>query len=183
MDRPRFAKGQFILQGVIVVGDARTAMLREKTSGKVHRVEKGKEINGVTVFQIDPQVVTIGIGDDRETLPLTVQRAGGPAPVAPTASVPPPPGNVAQGPFGPQSSPFPQPGQQPGAPNTQQQHQQPPTFAGAPPFPSTQPPGALPVQPPVVAPGAAGAPQASTAPMSPEELLARRRARRAQQNQ
>src|SRR4029079_876041 len=42
-------KGQYTLQGVIAVGDLRIALLREKTSGRVHRLEKGKELNGVTL--------------------------------------------------------------------------------------------------------------------------------------
>jgi len=167
---PAFQRGQFTLQGVIVAGGSRTAMLREKSSGRVHRAEAGGEINGVKVIQIDPQVVTLGVGDEREVVPLVVQRPGsGTAPAVPPSAA------VMQGPFGPPASAFPQrpPDQpQPVAPPGAQ-----PLTAGGPAFPTAA------GQP---APGAAAPPgtaQPATAPMTPEELLARRRARRAQQNQ
>lgn len=184
---PAFQRGQYTLQGVIVVGTNRTAMLREKSSGRVHRVGVGNELGGgVKVFEIQPQMVVLGVGEEKENVPLTVQRPG--APGAPAAAAPAP---LAQGPFGAQSSPFPT-APAPGTPGG------PPIFPAAPPqqpgapaspFPRATPPA--PAQPPgaPTAPGAAppaappGAPQATTAPMTPEELLARRRARRAQQNQ
>lgn len=167
---PAFQRGQFTLQGVIVAGGSRTAMLREKSSGRIHRAEAGGEINGVKVIQIDPQVVTLGVGDEREVVPLVVQRPG-----TGTAAAVPPPATAMQGPFGPPASAFParppnqpQPVPPPGAQ---------PLTAGGPAFPTAsggQVPGAA------APPGTA---QPATAPMSPEELLARRRARRAQQNQ
>jgi hypothetical protein len=166
---PAFQRGQFTLQGVIVAGNSRTAMLREKSSGKIHRVETGREINGIKVIQIDPSVVTLGVGDERETVPLVVQRPG--APGTPGAPVP---ATAAQaGPFGAPAPSAPPPGQAP--PGGQ------PLTAGGPAFP-TQPRQGVPAQsgPSTAAPGAA---PSAAAPMSPEELLARRRARRAQQNQ
>jgi hypothetical protein len=154
-------------------------MLREKTSGRIHRVEAGGEVNGVKVVQIDPAAVTLGMGDERELVPLVVQRPGGAAPGAPqqAGAAPPvfagPPG----GPFGAQPSPFPQAAAaQPGT--------APAPVPGAQPLArrdmSSQPP------PPGASAPAAGAPGTypqSAAPMTAEELLARRRARRAQQNQ
>lgn len=164
---PAFQRGQFTLQGVIIAGGSRTAMLHEKSSGRIHRVEAGREINGVKVIQIDPQVVTLGVGDEREVVPLVVQRqaAGAAAAAAPM-----------QGPFGPPSSAFPpRPANPPqAAPPSGSQ----PLTAGGPAFPTTA--RQLSVPGPVVPPGTA---QPGTAPMSPEELLARRRARRAQQDQ
>lgn len=170
---PAFQRGQFTLQGVIIAGSNRTAMLREKTSGRIHRVEAGREINGIKVVQIDPQVVTLGVGEERETVPLVVQRPGAGA----AASTPPPPAAAMQGPFAGPSSAFPArpPGQPQAAPPGGQ-----PLTAGGPAFP-TAPPGQSPGAPAAMtAPGAASP---AAAPMSPEELLARRRARRAQQNQ
>jgi general secretion pathway protein N len=165
-----FQRGQFTLQGVIVAAGSRTAMLREKSSGRIHRVEAGREINGVKVIQIDPQVVTLGVGDEREVVPLVVQRPG-----TGTAAAVPPPAAAMQGPFGPPASGF------PARPPSQPQPVPPPggqpLTAGGPAFPTA------PGQP---VPGAAtppGTAQPAAAPMSPEELLARRRARRAQQNQ
>ncbi|HYC34800.1 MAG TPA: hypothetical protein VEC19_00125 [Usitatibacter sp.] len=172
---PAFQRGQFTLQGVIVAGTNRTAMLREKSSGRVHRVETGKEVNGIKVVQIDPVAVTLGMGEEREVLPLTVQRPGAPAAGAPPAPV------AQGGPFAPAPSPFPAataaappPGMpQPAGPAFSRPGQPVARPNVVPPTPSVQ---AGQAPPP-------GTPQATTAPMSAEELLARRRARRAQQNQ
>ena len=43
------AKGQYVLLGVIVVGDNRTAMLKEKSTGRVFHVERGKDVNGIKI--------------------------------------------------------------------------------------------------------------------------------------
>jgi hypothetical protein len=167
--QPAFQRGQFTLQGVIIAGDSRTAMLREKSSGRIHRVEAGREINGVKVIQIDPHVVTLGVGDEREVVPLVVQRqAAGAAPAAAAAA-------AMQGPFGPSSASAAPPAMPPqSVPRPGGQ----PLTTGGPAFPTTA--RQLSVPGPVVSPGTA---QPGTAPMSPEELLARRRARRAQQDQ
>jgi len=158
-----FERGQYVLQGVIVVGDQRTALLKEKTSGRIHRVDKGKDVNGVTVEAVEPTKVTLAMGGERETLNLTVQKAGGPgAPGAPVAHADP-------GPFA-------------NAPA------QPAAAAAAAPVPAL---GTPPVTvPPASARGVAPAtanqvpsPQATGQPMTPEELLARRRARRNQPTQ
>ena len=184
---PAIQRGQFTLQGVIIVGDNKTAMLREKSNGKIHRVETGREINGMKVTQIDPTQVVIGIGDELEVLPLTVQRPGA---VAGAPGGPPGAQAAAGGPFAAPApaSPFPaaQPGQPPAAaaaaagPGFARPGGAVPGFPGAPAANPTSPaaPGAAPG-----APGSPNNPQATTAPMTPEELLARRRARRAQQNQ
>lgn len=167
---PAFQRGQFTLQGVIVAGGSRTAMLREKSSGRIHRAETGGEINGVKVIQIDPQVVTLGVGDEREVVPLVVQRPG-----TGTAAAAPPPAAAMQGPFGPPASAF------PARPPNQPQPVPPPggqpLTAGGPAFPTA------PRQPVPGAVAPSGTAQPNATPMSPEELLARRRARRAQQNQ
>lgn len=183
--QPAFVRGRFTLQGVIVAGDNRTAMLREKATGRVHRVETGKEIDGIKIVQIDPTVVTLGVGDEREIVPLSVQRPGAQVAGAPPAApgAPPPAAFAAQGPFGATAAP----GAPvvPGAP-------QPLTAAGSPfpartmtPQPPVQPPGAPPPTAAATpAPAPPGGPVTTPAPpMSPEELMARRRARRAQQDQ
>jgi hypothetical protein len=183
-----FAPGQFILQGVIVAGGTNIAMLKEKTSGRVHRVEKGREVNGIQVAEVEPEKVTLAQGDAREVIELRVTRPGAPGvPGAP----PPPPVASSAGPFAgvaPARGTTP-PGVPPGVPPT-----------GAPPIPSAvaaPPPGSpfgAPPRPPPVPPTSAGPmppgpanpatpqvpQQATTAPMTPEELLARRRARRNQ---
>jgi hypothetical protein len=152
-------KGQFILQGVTISGDTRIALLREKTSGRTLRVERGKEVNGVTLASVDPDRVVLALGGDREELVLTVQK--GPAP--PPQPMP-GPGPVAPMPMpvAPVAPPFAPPVGQP--------------VTGAGPF---LPPGFNPT-PPAAAP-AKSAPQAAQAPatpLTPEEILARRRARR-----
>jgi hypothetical protein len=158
-----FERGQYVLQGVIVVGDQRTALLKEKTSGRIHRVDKGKDLNGVTVEAVEPTKVTLAMGGERETLNLTVQKAAAAGtPGAPVA---------AHGDGGP--------------------------FANAPAHPAAGTAAAAPVpahSPPVTVPPASNripqatpyqvpTPQAAGQPMTPEELLARRRARRNQPTQ
>jgi hypothetical protein len=174
-------RGQFVLQGVTVAGDIRIAMLREKASGRLHRVERGKEINGIKVAQIERDSVTLGQGDDKEVLTLQVQKAGAGAPPAPTPVAGAP---AVQGPFavGPPTQ-VPTPAVPPPGGFTGQPPMNP---AGLPSGPqqSLIPPGGSPPLPPPSATNPSGqvVPQA-TAPMSPEELLARRRARRTQQTQ
>jgi hypothetical protein len=147
----RFQKGQFALQGVISAGDLRIAMLKEKTNGHIYRVEQGKDVNGIIVERIDPEAVTLAQGGDREVLALTVQK-GPQGPVGPHAS----------GPFVPVPEVNP---------------------AGAPPIPPVPgqpfvPPGAMPGALPGNPLTRSAAEQASKQ-LTPEELLARRRARRA----
>ena len=112
-----YTPGQFVLQGVIVAGGTRTAMLREKSTGKMHRVEAGRDVNGIRVAQIDAEAVTLTQGADREVLQLQVQRpsatpgaapgaAAGPfGPVTPAPPAPPVPGVAVQ----PSGVPVPQP--------------------------------------------------------------------------
>ena len=159
-----FERGQYVLQGVIVVGDQRTALLKEKTSGRVHRVDKGKDFNGVTVEAVEPTKVTLAMGGERETLNLTVQKAGGPgAPGAPAAAHP-------------EGGPFAAAAAQPAGAAAASQ---PPPQLGAPPI--TVPPASARV--PHATPNPVPSPTARGQPMTPEELLARRRARRNQPTQ
>lgn len=179
-----FPKGQYTLQGVIVAGTTRIAMLREKTSGRVHRVEKGRELNGIRVAEVEPESVTLAQGDDREVIELRVQRPGAPGapPAAPATAA------AGTGPFAGVGPRGPAPGTPPGTP----------PGVAVPPAPSAPPPGnpfgSIP-RPPQTSPGplapvpganpanpaSAAVPQdPSAAPMTPEELLARRRARRNQ---
>jgi hypothetical protein len=171
-------KGQYTLQGVIAVGDLRIALLKEKTSGKVIRVERGKDVNGITLSVVDPDKVTLAQGGDEEVLTLQVSKAA-PTPAGGNPAVAAPP--QSSGPFAT--------GQQPGAaPNVPGGPT--PAAVGATPSPPVAPPGAA-------APAAAGAanpaqrsgfgpfqanpssnPTDAATPMTPEELLARRRARR-----
>jgi hypothetical protein len=170
---PTFNRGQFQLLGVIIAGNSKTAMLREKASGKIHRVDLGREVNGIKVASIERDTVTLAQGGETEVVPLQVQKAAAAAAVASTAGAA---GPFAQAPGQPIAHPVP-----PGA------HPQPPAHPTAPPAPFQLPPasaallGVPPPGTPQAAAAAAAAPQATT-PLSPEELLARRRARRTQPN-
>jgi hypothetical protein len=167
-----FQPGQFVLQGVTIAGDTRIALLREKSTGRTHRIERGHEVNGIKVAEVQPEQVTLAQGGQTETLTLSVQKpAGATSPVQagpfapPTPAQAPPPVATGVGPPPTQAAtPMAIPGVTPGIPS--------PSSTGFPPIPGA---GANPLQPP--------APQAGSTPMSPEELLARRRARRNQQNQ
>ena len=166
--KPAFARGQFVLQGVIAVGDQRTALLREKSSGRIHRVETGKDVNGIKVEKIEATEVVLAMSGERETVALTVQRPAGPA--GPGAVTPGDPGPFGMPTAQPPVVAAPVPA---GAPGTE-----------APPGPGRTPPGSpSPAARGSPNTGAAAAGQPATQPMSPEELLARRRARRNQPTQ
>ncbi len=164
--KPAFARGQFVLQGVIVVGDQRTALLREKASGRIHRVDRGKDLNGILVESIEPTEVTLASGGERERIALVVQRPEGAAKVAATAAEP------AQGPFGAAAhAATPAPAAGAAAPAS-------PTAN-----PARVPTGANPAARTTATNTAPTGAPSTTQPMSPEELLARRRARRNQPTQ
>jgi len=149
-----FQKGQFVLQGVIAVGNDKVAMLKEKSTGKIHRVQLGNDVNGIKVAQIDPEQVTLTMGADREVLPMLVQKAPG--------------GKEAPAAFPAASGPFPA--------------QREPEASPANPAPASAPVPGQPFAAPVpLQPGQAANPVArpdTPATLTPEELLARRRARR-----
>ncbi len=179
--QPTVVRGQYILLGITVAGSTRIAILREKASGRIHRVEKGKDLGSIKVAGVDPEVVTLNHGAEQEVLTLQVQRpvAGAPQAAAAAAVVP------GGGPFAnsapPQPAPAAPPAPPPGAPPPGSQ-----PAAMAQPF-GTQslaaPGGMMPVPPSAANASGVAVPQAASAPMSPEELLARRRARRVQQTQ
>jgi hypothetical protein len=184
------AKGQFILTGVISAGGMKIALLREKSSGRVVRVEQGKDVNGLTVAQIEPEQVTLAQGGDQEVVPLLVTKGAAPAPI------PAVPGAAsAAGPFGAPAAPNAAPGANPAARPpvvTQPVVAQPaaPPGQGANPASLFGPrPGGLTPGNNYIPPAPAPDPTTSTpptsqaAPLTPEELLARRRARRTQQSQ
>lgn len=84
----RVAKDQFQLQGTIVVKGLDIALLREKQSGKVVRVEKGAPVSDMNLAEVYPDRVVLRAGEDSETLMLSV--ATGPAsnPVTPASAQP-----------------------------------------------------------------------------------------------
>lgn len=179
---PAISRGQYILQGVTIVGDLRIALLKDKTGGRVFRVEKGRELNGITLSEVEPDRVTLRSGSDSEVIPLNVQRgapgSGAPsgAPAASAAAVGGPFTAPAAPPAAPPSQPPPaaasdasRPAGGAQAPNSGLPNGGPADFGPRP-------------RPAAPAQGASGAAQ-EAAPMSAEELLARRRARRQGQSQ
>jgi general secretion pathway protein N len=176
-------KGQFTLTGVTIAGPLKIALLREKSSGRVIRVEEGKDVNGITVAQVDPEQVKLTQGGDHEVVQLLVTKgAPGPPPANPTASA------ASAGPFGPVAGPPPSPA----GVNPNARAAPPPAAASAPaqpPNPNVNPNSLFGPRANPLAPGQVGDPTTATpptsqaAPLTPEELLARRRARRAQQSQ
>lgn len=70
---PAMQPGQFILLGSLITPDKRIAMLREVATGKVMRVEQGKEIRGIMVASVYPEKVILTQGDGTEELALKIQ--------------------------------------------------------------------------------------------------------------
>ena len=190
-----FQPGQYVLLGVTMAGDNRIAMLREKSTGRIYRIARGGEINGIKLAAIERDTVTLAMGGQQEQLPLVVQKAGAPGAPGAHAATPGGPGHpnpnaTLQGPFGAGAA-SPATPARPGAPVPL-----PSGFTGVPAAQGGAP-GAVPVPAPpqgmaptVAFPGAAPVPSATPNPstdpnagLSPEEILARRRARRAQTSQ
>lgn len=183
VQQPTFQKGQFVLLGVTIAGDTRIAMLREKSTGRLFRVERGRDVNGIKVQGVEPDGVVLAMGAEQEHVPLLVQRPG--APGAPAAAGHPPTASIvptapAGGPFAAAAPAGAHPPAAPGAANAPFPRQS--NVPGMPPVAATT---AGVVAPPPAANAAAqpNAPPAAEPALSPEELLARRRARRAQQTQ
>ena len=173
-----FTRGQFILQGVTIAGSTRIAMLKEKASGRMHRVELGREVNGLHMAEVEPERVTLTQGGEREVIELRVQRAGAASPgsspqppSSPVAATVTPVPSRSGGPFAPPATPT------AGGPPLIPPGPMPPS--ARPPSPQQPPPAANPMAPAVPQAQPPTQPQAA-APMTPEELLARRRARRNQ---
>ena len=174
---PAMNKGQFILTGVTIVGDTRIALLREKSSGRVVRVEQGKDVNGITVAKIEPEKVTLTQGGDHEEVAMLVSK-GAPQPGAPPAPV-----ASAAGPFAPAPAAQPQGVPQGVNPTARAAPPGVPVAAPAPPQTPAVDPTTLFGPRPGSALDRTPPPPTDAAPLTPEELLARRRARRNQQSQ
>jgi len=162
-----FVKGQFVLLGVTIVGDQRIALVREKSTGRIHRAEVGRELNGLKVAKIAPESVTLVQGSDQEVLTLQVQKSAVGTP-------------ALLGPFGGPVAPVPS-----GLPTVTPVGQPTPASAGQSsssqlPMPRDAVASSAPAAPQAPNPATSAPAQTDAMPMSPEELLARRRARRNQ---
>lgn len=150
-------KGQFRLAGTTVSEGLSVAYLFETSTNKTHRVNKGADINGITVDMVAANRVTLKQGEETEELSLRTSTSPKPPP--------PPPQAVAGGPPGTPGAPG-VPGVAPGAPPS-----------GGPPLPGA--PGGN-FGPPVVANAqdATGGPVAGpgVATMTPQQAAAAARA-------
>jgi len=122
-------------------------------------------VNGIKVAEIEPEVVTLAMGNDKEVLPLTVQKGTAAAPGHPGAAPVP---AAPQGPFAGTAAAQ--------EAETAEKQAAVPGQPSVPPGANSQP-GAKPNNP---AARPSETAKAAPAPLSTEELLARRRARRAQ---
>jgi len=170
-----FQPGQFVLLGVTIAGNTRIALLREKANGRIHRVEKGGDVNGIKVAEIEPEKVKLTQSGSSEDVQLTVQKA---MPGATAAQL---------GPFG---AGVPVPGFPLGAQGGTAAAGAGQPMAGMPPNPASPNPaaaagqfGPLPGGNLTAPPSPLQQPPQAATPMTPEELLARRRARRSSQTQ
>jgi general secretion pathway protein N len=164
-------KGQFTLLGTSVtkeLGDI--AMLKHLPTNKFHSVRKGEQVNGITVDTVQPDRVILRMGEETEEISMRTAKS----PALPPS---PPPGTMpSAGPI-PSGSPGPaMPGSMPS-----RQPQPAPGFGPGPgpgPVPGVTP---APVMPSAAAPGQP--PAAAAQQLTPEQIIARRRAARAQQTQ
>lgn len=115
-------KGQFILAGVVITPNQRSALLRDVESGKTERVIMGEEIRGLTLGEVEADRVVLRLAGESEEIPLKVLTAV----KQPTPAVPRVMPNGAQ-PF--QAAP-------------RRDDAPPATNAAPPPAPSTSPPTA-----------------------------------------
>ncbi len=162
--RPR---GQYLLQGTSITKDfGDVAMLKEVATNRTYVVRKGEQLNGITVDAVEPGRVVLKQGEDSEDLAMKTQGPGKVAPPAPMTF-----GSIFQQ-IAPQS-----PAPPPAAPAAPAIAMPKPPAALAAPGAGLPPAGAA---PPLPAPQPA---LSSQAPLTPEEILARRRAARTQQAQ
>ena len=87
VDAGTMKRGQFLLQGTVLVDSVHIAFLKEVGSGTVHRVAKGEEIKGMKLAEVSAERVVLKVGEDAETLPLVVARTAGTPPAAAAAAV------------------------------------------------------------------------------------------------
>lgn len=96
-------RGQFVLVGVLITPNQRSALLRSVESNKTETVAMGAQIGGLTLGEVAPDKVVLRLGAESEELTLKVQVGAPPAPT---------PGGQGQGqggqaPAAPASAPVP----------------------------------------------------------------------------
>jgi hypothetical protein len=83
------AKGQFVLVGVLITPQLRSALLRDTQNGKTETVAMGAVVRGLTLGDVQPDRAVLRQGADSEELPLIVQMGSRTTPAAPLAPAPP----------------------------------------------------------------------------------------------
>lgn len=105
------AKGQFVLVGVLITPQLRSALLRDIQSGKTETVAMGAVVRGLTLGDVQPDRAVLRQGAESEELPLIVQMGGrtalgaSVAPAPPAPSTPPAPSRLQAPPTAPASAP------------------------------------------------------------------------------
>lgn len=69
-EKSQIKRGQFTLNGTLVVDGKAYAFLRENNGGKARRVAKGETINGMLVVEVKPDRVRLTMGEESEELVL-----------------------------------------------------------------------------------------------------------------
>lgn len=87
------SKGQFVLVGVLITPQLRSALLRDTQTGKTETVAVGAVVRGITLGDVQPDRAVLRQGADIEELSLIVQMGsrtapGAPVPVTPAPSTP-----------------------------------------------------------------------------------------------
>jgi hypothetical protein len=90
------AKGQFVLVGVLITPQLRSALLRDTQTGKTETVAMGAVVRGLTLGDVQPDRAVLRQGAESEELPLTVQMGSRTAPSAPVPATPAPSTSPAQ---------------------------------------------------------------------------------------
>jgi hypothetical protein len=90
-------KGQFRLAGTTISAQVSVAYLFETSTNKTLRVNKGADVNGITVENVSANRVVLKQGDETEELFLRTSNSPKPPPPPPVASAPGQPGSQPQG--------------------------------------------------------------------------------------
>jgi hypothetical protein len=98
-------KGQYVLVGVLVTPQRRSALLRDVQTNKVETVAQTSVVRGLTVGEIEPGRVVLRQGADSEELILNVQTGPKAAVPARIPAVPALPKPAAMQPLAPASAP------------------------------------------------------------------------------
>lgn len=71
----RMQRGQFLLTGISIRGDAKFAYLREKSTNRNLVVSEGKVLNGISVKQILDDHIELAQGDETESIRLETAKS------------------------------------------------------------------------------------------------------------